>query len=352
MTHQNINRTFLFLALVPILFFTSGCGNKKENKGAMNSQNPVGVNVIVVQPREIENSIYSNGTVLANEEVEIRSEVSGRIRTINFTEGNRVNKGDLLVKIVDDELQAQLKKLTLQEKLSKEDVQRKTKLRELDAISQEEFDQGQNQLLVIQADIQLVKAQIEKTEIRAPFNGLIGLRYASPGGYLSTSTLITRLLDIDPVKLEFSVPEKYLGQINKNTIITFQIDGHDSTFKGNVYAIEPKINPATRSLTMRAVCSNPSRILLPGVFAKVTILLEKIPNAVVVPSEALIPDIRGEKVFVCSKGMAKAVYVETGIRTEREVQITDGLSVNDTLITTGLLQLKEGMKVAVRKSMN
>ena len=135
-----------------------------------------------------------------------------------------------------------LKKLTIQESLSKEDVQRKTKLRELDAISQEEFDQGQNQLLVIQAEIQLIKAQIEKTEIRAPFEGLIGLRYVSPGGYLSPSMLVTNLLDLDPVKIEFSVPEKYLGQISKNTAISFSIDGNDSIFIGTVYAIEPKIN--------------------------------------------------------------------------------------------------------------
>ena len=352
MNHQYTNSTFLLLTLIPILFSIFGCGNKNENKGAINNPNPVGVNVIVIQPREIENTIFSNGTVLANEEVEIRSEVSGRIRTINFTEGNQVNKGDLLVKIVDDELQAQLKRLILQESLAKEDVKRKTKLLELDAISQEEFDQGQNQLLVIQADLELLKAQIEKTEIRAPFNGLIGLRYASPGGFLSSSTLITRLLDIDPVKIEFSVPEKYLGQINKNTIIEFQIDGHDSTFVGNVYAAEPKINPETRSLTLRAICPNPSGVLLPGVFAKVSILLEKISNTVVVPSEALIPDIRGEKVFVCKGGKAIPVYVGTGIRTEREVQITKGLNINDTLITTGLLQLKEGMKVMVHKSTN
>ena len=312
----------------------------------------MGVNVIVIQPKVLENVIFSNGTVLANEAVELRSEVSGRIRNISFTEGNRVNKGDLLVKIVDDDLQAQLKKLTLQESLAKEDVQRKTKLRELDAISQEEFDQGQNQLLVIQAEIQLVKAQIEKTEIRAPFEGLIGLRYVSPGGYLSPSMLVTNLLDLDPVKIEFSVPEKYLSQISKNTAISFSIDGNDSIFSGTVYAIEPKINPATRSLTIRATCPNPDQVLLPGNFAKVSILLQKINDAIVVPSQVLIPDIKGEKVFVVSGGKAKPVYIETGIRTENEVQVMSGLNVNDTIITTGLLQLKEGMAVSIRKTGN
>jgi len=310
----------------------------------------MGVNVIIIQSRELENLIFSNGTVLANESVELRSEVSGRIRNISFTEGNRVNKGDLLVKIVDDDLQAQLKKLTLQETLAKEDVQRKTKLRELDAISQEEFDLSNNQLLVIQAEIQLVKAQIEKTEIRAPFEGLIGLRYVSPGGYLSPSTLVTNLLDLDPVKIEFSVPEKYLSQISKNTSVSFSIEGSDSIFIGTIYAIEPKINTTSRSLTLRAICPNTDHVLLPGNFARVSILLQQISDAIVVPSQVLIPDIKGEKVFVVSDGKAKPVYVETGIRTDKDVQVVNGLNVNDTIITTGLLQLKEGMAVSIRKT--
>jgi membrane fusion protein (multidrug efflux system) len=350
MHHQNI--FWFYFSTILILFSIIGCKNANDNPAQKSGPNAMGVNVIVIQPKELDNSIFSNGTVLANEAVELRSEVSGRIRNISFSEGNRVNKGDLLVKIVDDDLQAQLKKLTLQESLSKEDVQRKTKLLELDAISQEEFDQGQNQLLVIQAEIQLIKAQIEKTEIRAPFEGLIGLRYVSPGGYLSPSMLITNLLDVDPVKIEFSVPEKYLGQINKTTAISFTIDGNDSIFSGRVYAIEPKINPATRSLTIRAVCPNPKQVLLPGNFAKVSILLQKISDAIIVPSQVLIPDIKGEKVFVVSGGKARPVYIETGIRTENEVQVLSGLNVNDTIITTGLLQLKEGMAVAVRKSGN
>lgn len=342
----------LYIPIILILLSLSGCKNAQDNPLQKTGTNAMGVNVFVVRPKPLENIIFSNGTILANESVELRSEVSGRIRNISFTEGNRVNKGDLLVKIVDDDLQAQLKKLTIQETLAQEDVQRKTKLRELDAISQEEFDQAQNQLLVIQAEIQLVKAQIEKTEIRAPFEGLIGLRYVSPGGYLSPSTLVTNLLDLDPVKIEFSVPEKYLGQISKNTAISFSIDGNDSIFTGTVYAIEPKINPATRSLNIRAVCPNPDQLLLPGNFTKVSILLQKINDAIVVPSQVLIPDIKGEKVFVVSGGKAKPVYVETGIRTENEVQVLTGMNANDTIITTGLLQLKEGMAVSIRKTVN
>lgn len=323
------------------------CRERKSNAKSVAVQRPVAVEGIISTPEEIENMIHTTGTVLANEEVEIRSEVSGRILRINFEEGAWVNKGDLLVKINDEDLMAQLKKLEIEESLAKDDVFRKTRLLELAAISQEEMDIAKNQLGVIQADIDLVKSQIAKTEIFAPFSGQVGLRYASPGGYASPSMLIARLIAIDPVKIEFAVPEKYLGKIISGTEITFRTDSYDSTFSGIVYAIDPRIETSTRSITIRAKSPNPGRLILPGAFARVEIIIEKLPQALTVPSEALIPDIRGEKVYICRNGMVKIVYVKTGIRTEREVQISEGLQAGDTVITTGLLQLRENMKVEV-----
>ncbi len=310
-------------------------------------QKPVNVNGVVVMPKEIENKIYTTGSILANEEIEIRSEVSGRVVKINFTEGGWVNRGDLLVKINDVDLQAQLKKLLLEVSLSKEDVYRKTKLLELDAISQEEMDIAKNQLGVIQADIELVGSQIAKTEIFAPFSGQIGLRYVSPGGFATPSMLIARLMEVDPVKIEFAVPEKYLGKIKNGTEVFFQTDSYDSTFTGIVYAVDPKIDPSTRSLSIRARCQNKEKLIFPGSFAKVEIVIEKLTDALIIPSEAIIPDIRGEKVYVRENGMVKIVYITTGIRGEREVQVSAGLQPGDTVITTGLLQLRENMKVDV-----
>jgi membrane fusion protein, multidrug efflux system len=343
--------SFRFPALLLLITFLTiaACQQKKPEKSLNNSApRAIDVNAVVAIPRELENKIFTTGNVLANEEVEIRAEVPGRIISINFQEGSMVKKGDLLVKINDSELQAQLKKLQLDEKLATDDVYRKEKLLEIKAVSQEELDISKNQLGVIQAEIELTRAQLEKTGIYAPFSGRIGLRYASPGGYISSSMLIARMQQTDPIKIEFSVPEKYITDIHVNMEIRFTVAGSDSTFTGMIYAIEPSIDPSTRAFTARARCQNPGGILTPGAFAKVNIILEKIPNALVLPSDVFIPDIRGEKVFVCRNGKAVSVYITAGIHTENEVEVVKGLSPMDTVITSGLLQLRDQMSVNPR----
>jgi membrane fusion protein, multidrug efflux system len=332
-----------------MLCAASGCRQKKpETSVTSSAPRPVEVNAVIAAPRELENKIFSTGNILANEEVEIRAEVPGRIISINFQEGSFVSKGDLLVKINDNELQAQLKKLQLDEKLASDDVYRKEKLLELKAVSQEELDISKNQLGVIQAEIELTRAQLEKTGIYAPFSGRIGLRYASPGGYISSSMLIARMQQTDPVKIEFSIPEKYITGIKPDMEIQFTVAGSDSTFTGRIYAIEPRIDPSTRAFTVRARCPNPGGILIPGAFTKVNIILEKVSDALVLPSDAIIPDIRGEKVFVCRDGKALTLYVTTGIRTETDIQVVDGINPMDTVIISGILQLRDQMSVKPR----
>ena len=344
--------SFRLSAILPLalsILTLSSCQQKKPGAAPVNTApRPVDVNAVVAIPRELENKIFSTGNILANEEVEIRAEVPGRIISINFQEGTMVRKGELLVKINDNELQAQLKKLLLDEKLSQDDVYRKEKLIELKAISQEELDISRSQLGVIQAQIELVRAQLEKTGIYAPFSGRIGLRYASPGGYISSSMLIARMQQTDPIKIEFNVPEKYLSGIKSNMEIQFTVAGSDSTFKGLIYAIETRIDPSTRAFAVRARCPNPGGALIPGAFAKVNIILEKITDALVLPSDAFIPDIRGEKVMVCRNGQVATAYVTTGIRTENEVQVIAGINPMDTVIISGLLQLRDQMSVKPR----
>ncbi len=285
---------------------------------------------------------------MANEEVELRSELPGRIVSINFEEGTHVNSGDLLMKTDDRELQAQLKKLHVDEKQAKEDLYRKEKLLELKAVSQEEYDRASTSLGIIEAQIELVQTQISKSSIYAPFSGQIGLRQVSPGGFVSSATLIARLQQINPIKIEFAIPEKYRDKISKGTLIRFRIEGIDSSFSGRVYAIDPKIDPSTRNVSMRAICQNPQNLLVPGAFARVEILLEHLSDAIVIPSEAIIPQMNGEKVYVCRGGKAISQTIRSGVRTEREVQVTEGLSAGDTLIVTGLLQLREEMPVKTK----
>jgi membrane fusion protein (multidrug efflux system) len=332
-----------------LLLLAASCQNNKPD-ASVQSKGPVAMEVkaLVMEPRELENKIFTTGTILANEEVEIRAEVAGRITAINFQEGTMVRKGELLVTINDSELQAELKKLQLDQKLAKDDVYRKEQLLQMKAVSQEELDIARSKLGVIGADIELTQSRLEKTRIYAPFNGLIGLRYVSQGGYISSSNLVTRIQQIDPIKIEFSIPEKYLTQIKTGQEIQFTITGNDSTFTGTIYAIEPRIDPSTRSFAARARCNNSGALLIPGAFAKISIILEKIQNALVLPSDALIPDIRGEKVFVSRNGKATSVFITTGIRTEREVQVTGGISFSDTVITSGLLNIREQMAIRPR----
>jgi len=336
---------YMILLSMIILF---SCKEKKQESSPTSAPRPVEVKAVIASPKMMENRIFSTGNILANEEVEIRAEVPGRVVSINFQEGSMVRKGELLVKINDSELQAELKKLLLDEKLAQDDVFRKEKLLELKAVSQEELDISRSQLGVIQAEIELVKARLEKTGIYAPFSGRVGLRYISPGGYISSSMLIARMQQTDPIKIEFNVPEKYINSIATGMDITFTVAGSDSLFTGTVYAIESRIDPSTRAFTVRARCQNQGGLLTPGAFSKVNIILEKVPDAIVLPSDAFIPDIKGEKVMVVRNGKAVTAYVTTGIRTENEVQVIDGINPMDTVILSGLLQVREQMSVSPR----
>jgi membrane fusion protein (multidrug efflux system) len=303
---------------------------------------------MVVQPGLLENKILATGSLEANEEVQLRSETPGRIVSINFEEGTPVRKGELLVKINDQDFQAQKKKLQLEENLAKDDVYRKSKLLEMKAVSQEEYDKSANQLGIIEAQIELINSQIAKTEIYAPFSGMIGLRHVSPGEYVSSTSLIALLIQGDPIKIGFSIPEKYREKVKNGTLIKFSVEGSDNSFSGRVFAIEPKVDPSTRNVTLRAICPNPGNLLVPGSFAKVVIVLETLANAIVIPSESIIPQLNSEKVFICSNGKAVSRIVTTGIRTEREVQIINGLIPGDTVILSGLLQLREGLNIRVK----
>jgi len=329
------------------LCFLSGCSTKSGNNtaaGKKGDQKPASADAVVVMPGKLDNCIEANGTLLPGEEVEIRSETPGRIVSIDFREGSRVGKGQLLVKIDDRELQAQLKKLLLDEKLAKDDAARKEKLLEINAVSREEYEKAVNQLEVIQANIGLVKTQISKTEIRAPFNGVVGLRQVIAGGYVSSATLVSKLQQVDPLKLEFSVPEKYLRDMKVGTPVSYTVEGMNKTFSAKVYAIEPAVDPLTHSITMRALCPNPGNLLMPGAFARIKIVLETLNDAITVPSEAIIPEINGQKVLVCRGGKVTSQKVETAIRNEQMVQIISGLQQGDTVFISGLLVLKDGMK--------
>jgi membrane fusion protein (multidrug efflux system) len=301
----------------------------------------------LISPAYMSELVKSTGTLRPEEEVDLSFETSGKIVGINFTEGTRVSKGDLLAKINDQPLQAQLEKLKSELKMAEAKEFRQRSLLSKDAISQESYDQIVTDVETLNADINLVKAQIAMTELRAPFDGIIGLRYLSEGSYANPSTKIARLIKTKPIKIEFSIAEKYASEIRKGYPITFNIDGANKTFNAFVYAIDPKIDIETRSIVLRALYPNSDEELKSGRYAGITLELSKIENTVAIPTEALIPEMDGEKVFVYKNGRAQSVKVKIGLRTESRIQITDGLNFGDTLLTTGILQLRQNLPVVL-----
>lgn len=301
----------------------------------------------VIMPTHLSELINQSGTLKPDEEVDLSFETSGKIVQINFTEGTRVKKGDLLAKINDMPLQAQLEKLQAQLKMAEAKEFRQRSLLNKDAISQESYDQVQTDVQTIKADINLIKANISQTELRAPFDGTIGLRYVSEGSFTTMSTKIAKLIKISPIKIEFSISEKYASEIKIGYPITFKIVGNDQVFTASVYAIDPKIDLDTRTVLLRALYQNKNEELRPGTFTEVALELSKIDNAIAIPTEALIPQMDGETVFIYKKGKAQTIKVNTGLRTESQIQITNGLKFGDTLITSGIMQLRQNLPVVL-----
>ncbi|MDA9555223.1 efflux RND transporter periplasmic adaptor subunit [Pelobium sp.] len=313
----------------------------------------INVDGIIVKTTDFSNSVSVSGSIEANEQIQLRSEISGLVKSINFKEGSTVSKGSLLLKIDDRELQAQLTQAITKQKLAAEVEERAAKLLKSEAISQEEYDNAKAELKSLQAQTQLIRAQLSKTEIRAPFSGKIGLRNISTGAYVTPTTEIANLVSTNPVKITFSVPEKYTQRVTIGTPITFTIAGTTKVFNAKVYAKEPEINIDTRTLVLKAIANNEDGFLLPGTFANVNLPLENIKNAILIPSEAIIPVLKGKQVYVCKNGVAQAVDIQSTIRTDTKILVSSGLSVGDTVLTTGLMAVKPDAPIKVKvKSKN
>ena len=338
-----MNRTILFLAAAPLLL--AACGGKEEPAARGGAMGPMAVQVHVLKGEPLDNSITTTGTVMANEEVDLVSELAGRVTMIGFQEGGTVNAGQVLVRINDDELQAQLRKAEANLKLGRDDEGRKAQLLAVNGISQEQYDAAQAQLAALQADVDDLRARLAKSTIRAPFSGRVGLRAISEGGYVASNTLIAKLQQMDPVKLEFAVPERYGRVMRPGATVRFTLEGDTATYRGEVYAVDPSVDATTRTVKVRARSANKEGRLLPGSFAKVDVRLDRIADALVVPAEALIPDIQGQKVLLMKGGKVLSARVQLGIRSAYSVQLTSGVVPGDSVIVTGLLALREGADV-------
>ena len=310
------------------------------------------VTAVRLEAETLDHKIRTSGTVRANETVELRAEVSGMIRGVHFEEGTRVEEGTLLLTINDRELRAQRQRAEHQLQLEELREERQARLLERGGISQQEYDVTFNEVQVLRADLELIDARLEKTEIRAPFDGEIGLREVSPGSYVSPESLIARIYELDPVRIDFSIPERYLYSVHRGDELNFTIQGSDSTYTGRVRAIETEVDGATRAIRVRAESENPDYHLRPGSFANIELILERARGALMVPSESVVPSIENTYVFLYRNGEVERVAVTTGLRTERAVQVVEGVAPGDTVLTTGILQARSGMEVELTNLRN
>ena len=347
---KKISITLLILLIVGLIGYRiSKSGNENpsgpKNGGPKMAQQVEG---IVVNSENFSDVLSLSGSIEANEQVEIRSEVSGVVEAIYFQEGTTVTKGQALLKINDLELRAQLSQAVTRQNLASENERRAKLLLEKEAISQEEYDIASSEYRSLKAQTQLIQAQLAKTTVRAPFSGKIGLRSISPGTYVTPTTLISKLVNTDILKITFSIPEKYSSNLQPNTKVTFTVPNQTESFEATIYAVESEIETTTRTLRIRAKIANTSGKILPGTFATVNLPLTAITDAILIPTEAIIPVQNGKKVILSKNGKATEVLIETGTRTKENILVIQGLQVGDTLVTSGIMSMKKDAPIQVK----
>ncbi len=334
----------LILLVIKHFFFPAPKG---ETSGGPPQKPPAPVRVMIAGTDTLLEDIFVNGSLSGTESIDLQPETQGKVVSLFFEEGEEVKKGELLIKLNDTELQAGLKKVQSQITIASEKLNRLKKLIDVNGISREEYESALNLVQSLEADKAYTEAMIQKTELRAPFSGTIGLRNVSPGSMVSSGTIIATLEQSDPMKLDISVPEKYSHLLGKGAHLSFRVEQLEEEFHGVVYATDPRIDPSTRSLRLRARCSNPEGKLKAGSFARVKLALKEHIGAVMIPSEAIVPELKGNKVFIVKNGESVPVSVQTGIRSSRKVEITSGLQAGDSVIVSGYMQLKPGQKVSL-----
>jgi len=344
------------ILVLPLLILT-GCDSKQNTKiSATAPASPKNTSITsegyLVKISTVSNSIEVPGNLMPFESTELHPEVSGRVVILNVKEGSNVPQGLLLVKLFDGDLQAQLKKLQVQSSISQKTLQRQGELLKISGISQQEYDLSGLEVNNLKADMDVIQTAIQKTEIHAPFNGRLGLRSISMGAYVTPQTVIATIQQVNKLKLEFTIPEKYTSNVSVGQPVNFTVEGNNKRYAASVIATESAVAENNRSLRIRAAVTVKDPKLVPGAFAKVLMDFGKDDKALLIPSQAIIPGARNKQVILFKNGVARFVVVGTGVRDSSQVQITSGLSAGDTVVTTGLLSIKPEGKLTISRVSN
>jgi membrane fusion protein, multidrug efflux system len=351
-------RNYSFISVIAFFIASCGAGSKKDPAPKTGGAGPgrqdmvMSVDAYIVKPEAFAENIEVPGSIIANETTEIHPEVSGRVVQLNVAEGRQVKKGALLAKLYDADLQAQLKKLQVQLEIARTNEERSAQLLKIQGISKADYDASLLNVNNIRADIDIIRTGISRTEIRAPFSGKLGLKNISPGAYVTPTTIIAVINQTGQLKLDFTVPEKYTGQIKIGQVVHFTYEGSNKKYAAKVIATESSVAENTRSLKVRSLIQTKDDKLIPGSFAKVQLAFDPDPNTILIPTQAVVPQARTKKVILYNNGVANFVDVTTGVRDSSRVQIPQGLKPGDTVVVTGLLSVRPEGKIKINRIVN
>ena len=336
------------LLFIIINFFLLACSNKKNDppQRPRSGETPI-VDVIIAKPKTVSNIIEANGTVLANESVELHPEATGRLIYLNIPEGRYVSKGTVLAQVNDADLKAQLTKLKAQLQLYEQNEGRLRKLLDINGVNQADYDAALNLVNSTKADIDYTQALIDKTIVRAPFDGIIGLRQVSPGAYVSPATVLATLQQTRELKIDFTLPEAYSNVIKTGNIVDVEIDAANQIHRSaRIIATESQVNRDTRNIVVRAILDGGKGN--PGAFVKVFVNAGNNNKAIMVPTNCVIPNDINKQLILVKNGKAAFVNVETGVRDSANVEITKGINPGDTVVVTGVLFARDKNPVKIR----
>ena len=335
-------KTYLFIlfiiGLVSCREGTIVASKKKSGPG-------LEANILRIQTASLLEAIQATGTVMANEEVELKAEESGRLMKIFFQEGSEISKGSPLFQIDDRDFRAQAQNVQVNLNLAKKELERNTSLLKAEAISQEAYDASANKAASLQAELDILNVRIDRCLVKAPFSGRIGLRQVSEGAYISVGQALVSLVKERPLKIEFEVPEIYASRIQKNMPLEAFVASSSDTLFAVIYAFEASINSGNRNLKVRALCDNESKAIVPGTYVSVSLQLDELKEAILVPTEAVVPELNGQKVYLVKDGVVKSQPITTGLRRTSDIQVVSGLNLGDSILLTGILQARDGMPV-------
>jgi membrane fusion protein (multidrug efflux system) len=308
--------------------------------------NAVTIEAVKVARQPLPQTITAVGSLRSDESITVRPEVAGRISAIRFQEGQRVAKGDTLVMLDPAINDAEVLQARANLTLAKSKFDRSVDLAKANFISGQAKDEAENNLKVAQASLTLAEARLAKTQIKAPFSGIIGLRTVSVGDYVKEGADMVNLESIDPLKVDFRVPEIYLTQVKVGQPLSVVLDAMaGKTYEGRVLAVNPLLDATGRAVVIRAQVRNQDTSLRPGMFARVRLVTKDVKDAMVIPEQSLVPQGEEQYVFKVVDGKAVRQKVEVGQRRDGKAEILQGVSPDDTVVSAGQLKLRDGVPV-------